>query len=115
LSTREVLTAAFALAGVVLITSLGLARAQTAQPGWLADRHVEAGLACASCHGTAAPADVANGQCLTCHGSYEALAKKTTHRSRNPHDSHYPNLDCITCHHGHQTRENFCASCHGQE
>jgi len=94
---------------------LGLAQPQSRKPAWLADKHVASGLTCASCHGDARPSDVALDTCLSCHGSYKELARKTASRSMNPHDSHYPGLECTTCHHGHRKQENFCADCHGQD
>jgi hypothetical protein len=111
---RQVLAAILTFASVGLGTCLAVAEAPTPAPALLADRHVATGLACASCHGNARPADVALNTCLSCHASYAELARRTAGRTRNPHDSHYPDLECTTCHHGHQKSEDFCAGCHGQ-
>ncbi|MGE5553406.1 MAG: cytochrome c3 family protein [Betaproteobacteria bacterium] len=87
--------------------------AETAKPQFLADKHIAAGLTCASCHGQGKPASVPTTTCLSCHGSYQELAKKTASLRRNPHDSHYPDLECDSCHHGHRAQEDFCGTCHG--
>ncbi len=112
---RHALIGTVVLAGVLLSPHLVVAQAPAARPAWLADKHVASGLTCASCHGDAKPSDVASETCLSCHVSYKELARKTANRPRNPHDSHYPNLECTTCHHGHQKEENFCAGCHGPD
>jgi fumarate reductase flavoprotein subunit len=114
-SRRQALLGTVVLAGVLLSACLAVAQPPAANPAWLADRHAAAGLTCASCHGNAKPSDVALDTCLSCHVSYRELARKTANRLRNPHDSHYPNLECTTCHHGHQKEENFCAGCHGPD
>jgi fumarate reductase flavoprotein subunit len=116
-------TAALVLLGAYLATAQApaakgpppgaTAAAPGARPALLADRHVATGLTCASCHGAARPAEVALDTCLSCHGSYADVARRTAGLARNPHDSHYPGLECTTCHHGHQPFEDFCASCHG--
>ena len=53
-------------------------------------------------------------QCLTCHESFAKLklSPRVTRLERNPHDGHYPDLDCNNCHHGHKAQENYCDSCH---
>jgi hypothetical protein len=52
--------------------------------------------------------------CLRCHGSYEEIAEQPAvlEMERNPHGSHYGELDCRICHKMHQTSELYCASCH---
>jgi len=112
---RRALTKTVVLTVGLFSAYLAFAQPQTGKPPLLAEKHVASGLTCASCHGNAKPNDVALGTCLSCHGSYQELARKTASRSRNPHDSHYPGLECTTCHHGHQEQENFCATCHGQD
>ncbi|MEA4884735.1 MAG: cytochrome c3 family protein [Clostridia bacterium] len=77
-----------------------------------ADVHGQMGLECAACHGTGKPGDVSMDVCLECHGSYEELAKATSGTGMNPHDSHYIDLECSLCHHGHTDNEDFCAVCH---
>jgi hypothetical protein len=112
---RRVLIETVVPAAVLLGACLAVAQPPAGKPVWLADKHVASGLTCASCHGDARPSDVGLDTCLSCHGSYRELARKTASRPRNPHDSHYPGLECTTCHHGHQKEENFCAGCHGQD
>ena len=114
-SRRRALIETVVLAAVLLGAYFVAAQPQARKPGWLADKHIASGLTCASCHGDASPSDVALDICLSCHVSYRELARKTASRPRNPHDSHYPGLECTTCHHGHQKEENFCAGCHGQD
>jgi hypothetical protein len=80
------------------------------------DKHIKAGINCDNCHGTAKVAageEVAMAKCLSCHGSYEKLAKQTEKMIYNPHsNSHLGDLDCKVCHHGHRADENYCGSCH---
>ncbi len=86
------------------------AMAQTHQ--MLADRHKAAGLACQSCHGTAAFAQpVAEATCVRCHGGYAELAAKTL-MEPNPHRSHMGELACSTCHHIHKPSTSYCDQCH---
>lgn len=80
---------------------------------FLADRHVERGVKCESCHvngDTSKP--VRKAQCLACHKSYEELAKKTANVHPNPHFNHYGERDCTTCHKGHQQSTLSCSQCH---
>ena len=80
------------------------------------DKHIKTGLNCDTCHGAAkvaAGAEVGMAKCLSCHGPYEKLAKRTETMTRNPHTSpHY--LDCNVCHHGHSADKNDCDRCHGK-
>jgi hypothetical protein len=80
------------------------------------DKHIKAGLNCQDCHETAtvaAGAKVGMPKCLTCHESYEKLAKRTEKMKLNPHiDYHLGVLDCNVCHHGHSADQNHCESCH---
>jgi hypothetical protein len=80
------------------------------------DKHIKAGLDCDNCHGAvkvAAGAEVGMAKCLSCHGPYEKLAKRTEELIPNPHaNPHYGDLDCNMCHHGHRVDENYCDSCH---
>ena len=83
---------------------------------FLADRHIAAGLKCGSCHGDAEPKQaVATKQCLQCHESFEALAKRTADIKPNPHTNHLVDsgdAECNFCHHGHKANEIGCRSCH---
>ena len=54
-------------------------------PKMTAERHMSTGIQCTSCHkngDTTLP--VRKEQCLTCHGSYEAMAKRTENVKPNP-------------------------------
>lgn len=101
----------FALMGALLL-AFGTAGAAE-QP--LANRHMAHGVDCVSCHGTKTPqpgAVVDNKNCLTCHQSYEALAKRTEKLEPNPHFSHLGNVRCSDCHSGHQQPKLLCNDCH---
>jgi len=50
--------------------------------------------------------------CLQCHISQESLAEKTDLLFRNPHQGHFTDLRCKTCHVSHGTQVNYCGSCH---
>ncbi|WP_295480542.1 cytochrome c3 family protein [uncultured Sutterella sp.] len=105
--------AAVLTAGALALLSISPAGA--ADRKFLADRHVERGVACASCHGTDAPkpgAQVSTAQCNTCHGSLDAVAKRTAKLDPNPHYNHLVGLDCAECHRGHAKSVNMCAQCH---
>jgi hypothetical protein len=77
-----------------------------------ADRHKTHGIECEGCHKDKDKTLFDYKQCLSCHESYEKVAERTKKLERNPHKSHYHNLPCTTCHHGHKPDENFCAPCH---
>lgn len=76
---------------------------------------------CAACHtkenavgGNAfvAPSDSA---CISCHGSYDDLAKKTDKLPEpNPHKSHHygEGLACTACHMEHRPSAVYCNNCH---
>ncbi len=81
------------------------------------------GLPCESCHTTAnavagnAMVLPASKTCMDCHGSVEALAKKTAPKDPhdpNPHMSHHygPNAACTSCHAEHTPSKVMCNSCH---
>ena len=58
-----------------------------------------------------------NDQCFRCHGSYKDIAErmkdfKGKALSRNPHESHYGEIDCNMCHKAHRTSIDYCAQCH---
>ena len=90
---------------IVTVAALSmLSGAAFAQDKFLAERHVERGAACASCHqetppSKAVPAD----KCLSCHGDY---AKP------NPHYTHMLDQPCAECHKAHKPSVNMCQECH---
>ena len=100
---------------VLLAVVFSCAAASTAAAAdFLADRHAAKSVACASCHGSAAPsADVPIERCLKCYGgSYAALAAKTDQGDINYHDTHIGEANCSECHHGHKPSELVCDQCH---
>ncbi|MGA8653198.1 MAG: cytochrome c3 family protein [Xanthobacteraceae bacterium] len=81
--------------------------------GFLIDKHIEAGLNCASCHDDAPPPNAPKmTACIGCHGSYQQFASKTATDQPNPHASHLGEIPCSACHHVHQASEMFCDQCH---
>lgn len=82
---------------------------------FLADKHQAEGLKCASCHGEGEKKRATMDKCLKCHESYEKVALKTANMERNPHQGHFVDLQCTTCHHGHKAPENYCGTCHKVE
>ncbi|WP_168205913.1 cytochrome c3 family protein [Geobacter sp. FeAm09] len=79
-----------------------------------ADRHKTYGVTCKDCHGDQDKKNFNYKQCLACHDSYQKVAERTKKREFNPHKSHYDDVECNACHHGHKVDENFCATCHSQ-
>ncbi|MCE5274279.1 MAG: cytochrome c3 family protein [Deltaproteobacteria bacterium] len=90
---------------------------------FMADRHMDKGLKCSSCHNQNPPTrDVYKEDCLKCHGpEYKDLEKKTSKvvskgEIRNPHAGHNGETQCDSCHHGHKAPEKdpeeACAACH---
>jgi uncharacterized paraquat-inducible protein A len=100
----------------LLLLSVFTAQVLFAADIFNADKHKKAGLNCDSCHGAAkvaAGAEVGTAKCLSCHGPYEKLAKRTEKMSRNPHTNpHYGDLDCNECHRRHSADKNDCDRCH---
>ena len=103
----------------LLAAALSISAAQaapaTSTTHFLADRHVERGVACESCHGVKTPkpgAVVETAKCNACHQSLDEVAKRTSKLDPNPHYNHLVGLNCTECHRGHQKSVNMCASCH---
>jgi hypothetical protein len=95
--------------GLCLLTG----NASAADAKFLGDKHKAAGISCDSCHKETPPKqEVPTAVCLGCHGTYEALAKKSEKVEPNPHDSHEGKLDCGVCHHSHKASELSCSRCH---
>lgn len=113
---RGIFAKMFVLPLSLLLTSMFPAHSLSAAGLFTSEKHLKTGLNCDSCHGTAnvgAGAEVAMAKCLSCHGPYEKLAKRTEKMDPNPHTNpHYGDLDCNVCHHGHKADENYCRSCH---
>lgn len=83
-----------------------------AENHYLADRHVARGVKCEGCHTSQPPKAVPSEQCISCHGGYDKLAKRTDKKDINPHDSHVENPACGDCHHGHRPPAFLCDQCH---
>ena len=81
---------------------------------FLADRHAQRGLDCSACHQETPPQyEVDIERCQTCHGDYDALAKRTdATQPYNPHQTHLGEPECSDCHKGHQTPVLVCNDCH---
>ena len=113
---RRMVAKIFGLLLSLLFLSVFTAQGLSAADQFGADKHVKTGLNCDSCHGTekaAAGAKVGMDKCLSCHGPYDKLAKRTDNLILNWHaNPHYGDLDCNDCHHGHRADENSCKNCH---
>ena len=79
----------------------------------LASFHKEMG-GCKSCH--TQPGKVSdsetheNQQCKSCHGDYSALANPKL--KIDPHASHLGDINCTSCHKGHEKPKLYCNECH---
>lgn len=99
---------------IFIFSLLALLSAQSmAADKMLADRHVQRGLNCVSCHGKDMSKPIKYESCLQCHGpTYEDLAKKTDELDINPHATHLGEVSCMECHQGHQKPRLACIQCH---
>jgi len=113
---RRTFAKMFGLLLSLLLLSVFTAQVLLAADVFNSDKHIKTGLNCDSCHGeakVAAGAEVGVAKCLSCHGPYEQLAKRTENLILNWHaNPHYGDLDCNECHHGHRADENSCGRCH---
>ena len=71
-----------------------------------------ASLDCAVCHANGTFKTPAKETCLTCHQSYEAVAKRTEKMNPNPHFSHRGQPNCSNCHSMHAKPRFECNDCH---
>lgn len=80
----------------------------------LAEYHRLAGVGCSDCHTNYDydDYDAVVDKCKGCHGDYPELAPKTKDKERNPHQSHFGNLNCAKCHQVHEPFKDFCDKCH---
>lgn len=79
--------------------------------------HMMNGIYCLGCHRNyvdQVEASETQERCIECHGDYERLMKLPTSSNydNNPHKTHYPDLKCRVCHHGHKEFTDYCAQCH---
>jgi hypothetical protein len=104
---------------------------------FLAHQHEKAGVGCLECHEVPLKQqkdhlakskkkqykepleerEYGNDLCLRCHGSYKDLIERTKDfrakgLPKNPHGSHYGEIDCNLCHKAHRTSVDYCAQCH---
>jgi len=61
--------------------------------------------------------EYANDLCFRCHGSYQDIIARTKEYkekglTRNPHESHYGEIDCNLCHKMHRPSIDYCSQCH---
>jgi hypothetical protein len=108
----------FGLLLSLLLLSVFTAQVLIAADVFSSDKHIKTGLNCDGCHesaNVAAGTQVGMAKCLSCHGPYEKLAKRTESLILNWHaNPHYGELDCNECHHGHKADENTCRTCHNK-
>ncbi|WP_443743329.1 cytochrome c3 family protein [Sutterella sp.] len=103
------------VAGCLFFAASASAAAPTLKP------HHQSIKDCAVCH-TAENAVAGNAfvvpsdkACMSCHGSYKDLAKKTANLGEpNPHASHHygEGISCTACHKEHQPSKVYCNECH---
>jgi hypothetical protein len=84
---------------------------------YLDHSHRKKGVYCLGCHSNyldEIEADETQEHCVKCHGNYEKLIELTanTPYEKNPHKSHYVDLKCSLCHHGHKEFADYCVQCH---
>ena len=84
---RRMFAKMFGLLLSLLLLSVFTAQVLFAADVFSSDKHIKTGLNCDNCHGAAkvaAGAEVGMAKCLSCHGPYEKLAKRTEKMSRQP-------------------------------
>jgi nitrate/TMAO reductase-like tetraheme cytochrome c subunit len=100
--------------------------------------HAQAGVQCKQCHDYPLTAEIASGikfligdyevmsvdnpvlpkkkysdeMCLKCHISPSYVASQTDFLAKNPHQSHWTDLKCSTCHISHGEQVDYCDKCH---
>lgn len=94
--------------------------------------HAKANVMCKDCHDYTLAAEIESGikyvtgnydesmprrkfsqdMCIKCHISMEYHANRTDFLERNPHYSHWPDLQCTNCHISHGEQVDYCAQCH---
>lgn len=84
---------------------------------YLAGAHISDGLAesCDSCHTNSVIDDSEldiNAGCIDCHGTLADMAEVTNADHINPHDSHLGDINCTSCHAGHEPSVTYCSNCH---
>jgi hypothetical protein len=104
---------------------------------FLAHKHQKAGVGCLECHQVTPQQqkdhlakskkksyktpleerEYGSEVCFRCHGSYKDLIERTKDfkdrgLAKNPHKSHYGEIDCNMCHKAHRTSVDYCSQCH---
>jgi hypothetical protein len=104
---------------------------------FLSHGHAQSGISCLDCHQLTSQRERENEEkfdqkafkipleereyendlCLRCHGSYRDIIERTKDFKkrgwlRNPHDSHYGEVQCNLCHKAHRASINYCSQCH---
>jgi hypothetical protein len=104
---------------------------------FLDHKHEQSGVACLECHQVTVQQEkkhlakfnkkaykvpleereYSNDLCFRCHGSYQEIIERTKDYkgkglSRNPHESHYGEIDCNLCHKAHRASIDYCSQCH---
>ncbi len=104
---------------------------------FLDHKHSKAGIGCLECHQLTnkqekenvskfrrknfktplSEREYPNEFCFKCHGSYKEVAERTKDfqkkdLTRNPHESHYGEIDCNLCHKSHKPSVDYCSECH---
>lgn len=83
----------------------------------LAELHKAKKVGCAECHGAVKKIVVddsekgVNKKCIECHGTLGDLSAKDKGHIK-PHGSHLGDINCTTCHSGHEQSRAYCNSCH---
>lgn len=100
----------------VIAIALGMSAGIQAKDNSLANFHSEMD-GCETCH--TKPRHVTdsetheNMQCKSCHGEYSDLANSELHF--DPHTSHLGDINCTSCHKGHEAPKFQCNNCHSFE
>lgn len=83
----------------------------------LADRHGARSVSCDACHGQNMSVKSPNREaCTTCHPLESTASRTADIKPVNPHENpHQPDIECMDCHSGHGTPQNYCGSCHNFE
>ena len=110
------------IARIFLILMLAGTAAQAAElPDTTSFRHLRRAksIGCEDCHGVAKPTEAAKTEiCGDCHGDIEDAYKPRTlvHCNReivlNVHNSHYGDIECLSCHKIHSKGQLMCNECH---
>jgi fumarate reductase flavoprotein subunit len=108
---------AMLLPAALLQASAGGGHADLGGKMLLSELHEGRKVGCAECHGTAKKITVddsekaVNAKCIECHGGFDQLIAKDTGPIK-PHGSHLGEINCTSCHSGHEQSKPYCNWCH---